>query len=68
MILPMSKTACERLFSPMNNIKTELAEILHVKQAVKEQCGCVNFTPSKNMVKVAQSSTALYKKMDATEN
>lgn len=46
----------------MNNIKTNLqnklknehvAAILHVKQAITEQGGRGNFTPSKNMVKTA---------------
>lgn len=77
LILPMSNTACERLFSQMNNIKTDLrnkfknehvAAILHVKQAVQEQGGCVNFTPSNNMIKNAQNSTVLYKNTDTIEN
>lgn len=77
MILPMSNTACERIFSQMNNIKTNLrnkfqnehvSAILHVKQAVKEQDRCVNFTPSKHMIKMAQNSTVLYKNTDIPDN
>ncbi|XP_073947802.1 uncharacterized protein [Choristoneura fumiferana] len=73
MIMPMSNTACERIFSQVNNIKTELrnrfknehvSAILHVKQAVKEQDGCVNFTPSKNMLVNAGNSKTLYKNVD----
>lgn len=74
----MSNTACERLFSQMNNIKTDMrnkfknehvAAILHVKQAVKEQDGCVNFKPTKEMIKNAQNSAILYKNIvnDETE-
>lgn len=78
LVLPMSNTACERLFSQMNNIKTDMrnkfknehvAAILHVKQAVKEQDGCVNFKPTKEMIKNAQNSAILYKNIvnDETE-
>lgn len=76
MILPMSNTACERIFSQVNNIKTDqrnrfknehVSAILHVKQAVKERDGCINFTPTKNMVQASQNSTALYKNIDETD-
>lgn len=58
MILLTSNTACDHLFSQINNIKTDtrnkfknehVVAILHVKQAVKEQDGCINLTPSDNI-------------------
>lgn len=43
-----------------------MSAILHVKQAVKEQNGCINFIPSKDMLKMAQNTTTLYKNIETT--
>lgn len=66
-IVPRSNTACERIYSKVNNIKTNkryrfknqyVFAILHVKRAVKEQNGCIHFTPSNKPLKIVQSSAS----------
>lgn len=61
LILPFSNASVERIFSNLNNIKTDtrnklgrerLASILHTKQAVKDSGGIVSFQPSKTMLNV----------------
>lgn len=58
--IPVSNAACERIFSQINLIKTDqrnrfinknVSAILKTKQGVKDEGGCVNFNPSKRMLK-----------------
>jgi len=68
MALPISNTACERIFSQVNLVKTErrnrfgndhISAILQVKDGIKEAT-CVNFCPSRKMIVSASDSKKLY--------
>ncbi|KAI4455591.1 hat family dimerization domaincontaining protein-related [Holotrichia oblita] len=61
LVLPFSNAPCERIFSDLNNIKTDkrnnmvsstITALLHTKQGIKESDGVIKFEPSPEMLRI----------------